>query len=329
MCLRKNFLRIALVCVCFIAWGGASAQAAWIWTPQSGKWINPSWSAKDTAAEQFEHAFKFYQSGDYERAAKEFNKVVKKWPSSVRAPEALFYVGLSNQKLGKYSAAFSNYEKVLTKYPYGEQLHLVVERIFEIAELFEEGDKITLAQKYVGVMKSKERAARMYEAVVTNAPYDTLADQALYRSGICYMGVNRYRKAQEVFAEFLKEYPDSDLAPAVRLRLAEAAQAESLDAPYDQGASEVALEQFEEILEEERADEVKQAAREAVASLENRAAQKEFEIGRFYEKKKAHESALLYYQGVIDQYPHTDWAAKSSGRISGIRKMLADESTSL
>jgi len=51
-------------------------------TPQTGTWINPKWAVKDTPAEQFEWAMRFYKSKDYKKAVDEFLKLVKYYPQA-------------------------------------------------------------------------------------------------------------------------------------------------------------------------------------------------------------------------------------------------------
>ncbi|MCX5699572.1 MAG: hypothetical protein NTX01_07735, partial [Candidatus Omnitrophica bacterium] len=53
------------------------AQAYWIWTPKSGKWVNPKNLPKDNPKEQFGYAKSFFDNNKYEEAKREFRKLLK------------------------------------------------------------------------------------------------------------------------------------------------------------------------------------------------------------------------------------------------------------
>ena len=53
------------------------SEAAWIWSPDIGKWINPKQAAKDTPEEQYAWALDFYNQKNWDRATEEFEKLVE------------------------------------------------------------------------------------------------------------------------------------------------------------------------------------------------------------------------------------------------------------
>ena len=54
----------------------ATSLAYWVWTPKTGKWINPKYAVKDTPKQQMEWAMGFYEAGEYKRAISEFQKLI-------------------------------------------------------------------------------------------------------------------------------------------------------------------------------------------------------------------------------------------------------------
>ena len=69
-----------------------SAFAAWIWSPQTG-WIGPTGAVKDSPEEQLAFAESFFERKDYDRAYKEFRKLLKAYKESREAAEAQYYLG--------------------------------------------------------------------------------------------------------------------------------------------------------------------------------------------------------------------------------------------
>ena len=74
----------------------------WIWTPESGKWENPKYAAKDTPEDQMAYAKKIYDGKNSKDALKEFKKLLKYYPLSKEAPTAQYYVGRIMEDLDNF-----------------------------------------------------------------------------------------------------------------------------------------------------------------------------------------------------------------------------------
>src|SRR3989338_11706230 len=79
-----------------------AAQAYWIWTPETKKFINPKYAVKDSPKEQFDWAMSFYDAKDYQRAASEFERLTKHYEYSEYASRAQYYAGLCYENMDKY-----------------------------------------------------------------------------------------------------------------------------------------------------------------------------------------------------------------------------------
>ncbi len=65
--------------------------AYWEWTPETGRWINPKYYVGATSAEQWEIAMNTYKAGDYEKALREFKKLLEYFPTSTEASRGTVY----------------------------------------------------------------------------------------------------------------------------------------------------------------------------------------------------------------------------------------------
>lgn len=117
------------------------AQAYWIWTPKTGKWVNPKNLPKDNPGEQFAFAKSFFDVHKYEDAKREFRKLLKAFPKSAEAAESQYYLGLTEEKQGKYYEAYQAYQMVIDKYPFSERIQEIIELEYKIAERFMSGEK--------------------------------------------------------------------------------------------------------------------------------------------------------------------------------------------
>src|SRR4030043_45639 len=112
--------RIILLLTLVFSLSVGSAYPYWIWTPKTGKWINPKNQAKATPKEQFDYAKSFYDGKKYKEATREFKKLLSKYPKSLEAAESQYYLGLIEDAQGNLYAAYQAYQKVIDKYPFSE-----------------------------------------------------------------------------------------------------------------------------------------------------------------------------------------------------------------
>src|SRR5574341_570673 len=181
----KKFISF-LVAFQFIFSVCAPVQAVWIWDPKTGKWSNPKYEVKGSAREQFRHAEGFEKKGKWERAAKEYKKLVKAYPTSPLAPQALRRSAEAYKKSGYYYEAFKAYQMIVEKYPSYPDIQGVVEEEFKIANLFLSGKRRKLKLIKLALFPSMDIAIEIFQKVVENFPYGNLADQAQLNIGRAY-----------------------------------------------------------------------------------------------------------------------------------------------
>ena len=97
------------------------AYPYWIWTPKTGKWVNPKTVVKPNPKEQFELAKSFYDEKKYEDAKREFRKLLRQYPKSFEASESQYYLGDTEEAQGNLYEAYQAFQKVIDKYPFSER----------------------------------------------------------------------------------------------------------------------------------------------------------------------------------------------------------------
>jgi len=292
---------VVLAC-CFVGYAGA----VWIWTPETGKWVNPKWAPRETAEEQLEWAASFEGAGDYKRAAKEYEKLVRRFPDSVHAPEAQFRAGRCYEELNKYAAAAEAYRKVVELYPSSPNIAAARQAQLRLGETIAEGEGsgvVGSAWERLAHGSRYERAAKVYQGIVAEAPYSEMAPDALMRLGHVYMKGGDYLMAAWAFQQIADRYPGTPEAEEAIYWIAESHAARSLPPSYDQSATDEAIKAFGFYLTAYPTGRFADDAKGRLALLRAKRAESLLIVARFYERKGSISAARVYYEDIL-----RDWA---------------------
>jgi outer membrane protein assembly factor BamD len=293
------------------------AYPYWIWTPKTGKWVNPKTMAKPTPKAQFEYAKGFYDEKKYEDAKREFMKLLKAYPKTFEASEGQYYLGLVEEERGNLYEAFQSYQKLIEKYPFSERIQEINEREYKIAEKFMAGEK----RKAMGVALPVENPAiEIFTKVIENSTYGPLAPKAQYKLGLVLKGLMRFYEAEEAFNKIITNYPESEWVAAAKFQIASCRAATSRSPDYDQWATSEAKQKFEQFVTEHPEAVLSKEAEKNIERLREKEAKSNYDIGLFYEKQKAYESAKIYYNEVINNYPDSSWVKKAQSKLQILEK---------
>ncbi|MGD0336907.1 MAG: outer membrane protein assembly factor BamD [Candidatus Omnitrophota bacterium] len=309
--------RLTLIIIAFLLVLQSPAYPYWIWTPKTGKWVNPKTVAKDTPKEQFAYAKSFYDAKKYNDAVREFMKLLKAYPKVFEAAESQYYLGRIEEERGRLYEAYLAYQKVIDKYPFSERIQEIIEKEYKIGEAFMAGEK----RKALGVTLPVENPSiEIFTKVVENSTYGPLAPKAQYKLGLVLRGLMRYYEAEDAFNKIISNYPESEWVEPAKFQIASCRAAVSRGSDYDQGATQEAKEKFEEFVKEHPEAVLSQEAEKNIRGLREKEAQSDYDIAGFYEKQKQFESAKIYYSDIVANYADTKLAAKASERLRALEK---------
>lgn len=298
----------------FFLWQ-SSAFAYWIWTPQTGKWVNPKTAVKANPQDQLDFAKSLLENKQYEKAKSEFEKLIRKFPRAKEAAEAQFFIGVCLENLNKPYDAFKAYDKVIKKYPFSERADEIVEREYEI------GEKLFKIQrsKFVEAVAGRDyNVVEILRAVINNAPYGKYAPIAQYKIGLFYKSVGMFPEAREEFEKVINDYPQSEWVKAAKYQIALVDTQSSLKPTYDQTNTAQAVKGFEEFVRTYPDAELSSEAQKQMQELRNKEAESEFNIAKFYEKQRKIDSAKIYYKHIISEYPESPSANLAMERLKSL-----------
>ncbi|MDD5085056.1 MAG: outer membrane protein assembly factor BamD [Candidatus Omnitrophica bacterium] len=294
------------------------AFAYWIWSPETGKFVNPEGAVEDTAEEQYQYALTFVKDGNYDKATDELKNLIKKYPGARVAPEAQYKLGIVYEEKRDYYAAFQAYQKVIENYPQSDRINEVIERQFKIGNLYLSGRR----DKVLGVamMPALPRAAEIFKQISESAPFSGYGEKSLFNLAVAYKKQGLYEEAMTTLQKFIDNYPDSTLINDAKYQMAETTFERSQKVDRDQRALDDAQQRFEDFLKEYPDTTVTDKAKKLKLEIDEKNAEKNFKIGQYYEKDGYLDSALIYYQDVAENYPNTSWGKLAQERIGAVKE---------
>jgi outer membrane protein assembly factor BamD len=299
------------------------------WTYETpGEELGP-WR-KERAKEQLAVAQAAFDKKDYSLARKAADRVVRTWPLSDYAPQGEYLLARCDEISKKDERAFKEYQKLLEKYPKSANYNEVVERQFAICNRFLNGERFKL-WNYIPTFPSMEKTVGLYEKVIKNGPFSEVAPQSQLNIGAAREKQTRLfndsepliqaAKAYEIAADRYRDRPK--IASEAMYKAAMAYTKQAKTAEYDQSTAGKAIDTFKDFMTYFPDDHRSAEGEKIIATLKTEQARGNYEIARFYEHGRHWRSALVYYNEVVIKDPKSPYYAPSLQRIAELKKLTA------
>jgi outer membrane protein assembly factor BamD (BamD/ComL family) len=319
-------VQLLLILFCLLAFPSTS-PAPLIYRPGEGWTYEPvggggKWR-RTRAKEQLEVAQEAFKQKDYSLTLKAARRVVSVWPLSDYAPQAQYLVGRAYEAKGQDEKAFKEYQKLLGKQPKIDNYQEILERQYAIANKFLAGKWFKL-WGVIPFFPSMEKTADMYDKIVKNGPYSDISPQAQMSIGKAREKQKNFPLAAKAYETAADRYHDRPQVAADALfRQGLAYQKQAQTAEYDQNTAGQAIATFTDFITLYPTDSRVTQARAIINSLKREQARGNFQVARFYEKKKKWRAAETYYNEVVNlslEDPQSVYATEAKKRIDELKK---------
>lgn len=136
-----------------------------------------------------------------------------------------------------------------------------------------------------------------------------------YHLAECYFQTGDRVQAAHEFRRVADEFPSSAYAPVALLRAGDANLRLWRRAELDPTAGETALSLYQELAGRYPDSDAAARARLHVRQLQDQFAEKSYKNGMFYLRRKAYDSAIIYFKDVIANFPETTRASDALLRL--------------
>ncbi len=295
---------------------------------------------KNAAEAAYEEGKQFYQQGTqaitanpdgqqhepyFISAANKFKTAGALWPESSLAEDAFFYEGESFFFANRYVQANRAYEGLITQYSGTRYLDRAEQRRYAIAiywlDLKKNGASVvSLKDPKRPKFSLASEARRILHRIRIDDPSGKLADDATYALGTAYMAINRHEDAAETFSYLRKDYPGSEYQFNSQMLELES-RLKSYRGPDYDGLPLVEADKLRQQIVRQFPNEAEQhmeILNQQNTLIKNQLAQRDYQIGEFYEGKGQNLAAKIYYEKVQENHSNTIFENGLSEKIATV-----------
>ena len=283
----------------------------------------PRWFAfifgpnREDAKSQLAYCVDLIRAGDFSKARRQLDALVREWPTSSEAPKAQQALAeLCLTRLGQTEDAFAEYRYLLDFYSLQADYDKIADKLYRIAcQLKAEGKEVCFI-RFENVVDVR----RAFEACVLHAPGAKWVPEAMLTIGELREKEGEYGKAVQVYENLRNLYPDAEEAKTALVNEAEARMVLLDDHAYNDARARD-TEGFLRMALESCREEDRDALRERLSRVETLLADEAYRNAQFYDSKtRTKRSAINAYEKFLAQYPEGARADEARARLAELKE---------
>ena len=159
------------------------------------------------------------------------------------------------------------------------------------------------------------QAKEEFDFIIMIDPGSQIANESQFYKAESHFQMKEYDEAWKAFDRFVRFTNDIKKIEKARYRLCECAIFSSNKYPRDQKDTYRALDQLQMFIDDFPESGFVKESEEAIEKLRFKLAQKEYEVGKLYIKLEEYESAIIYFNSVLNSFYDTDMADNARNGI--------------
>lgn len=261
------------------------------------------------------------------KAAGYFRRASMDHPDSSIAEDALFMEGESFFFADHYVQSNRAFEGLIADYSGSRYLDQAQQRRFAIAgfwlNLKKNGAKFALNDPKRPKFSLGSEAQRILHRIRIDDPTGKLADDATYALGVAYMNSNRYDEAADTFSYLRQDYPGSEFLFKSQMLELESLLKSYKGHHYDGTALEKSRELVKQIKTQfpNEARQNEELLSQQDSLITNQLAQRDYEVGQFYERRGENRAAQQYYEKVQREFQNSVFQEEAAQRIERVASL--------
>jgi outer membrane protein assembly factor BamD (BamD/ComL family) len=292
--------------------GLRNVEAAETWRlGEEGQW--KAVSAEDKYLLAVAEIKKLVNVGETKAVGQAVDKLKKDFPQAAGPDLDAFMKAEMLYSEGKYTRAVRSYDKFLAEFPKSELYEAALDRKFAIATAFLGGQKKTV----LGVFKISRYAEgiKVMEGISDQAGNAPLGIKAAVAVAQSYEKREKFTEAYHKWSEISSRWPSGQIAKESLLGMARCKHAAYRGPKFDVSSLISAKSYYENFKLRYPEDAKEIDVDKILKQIEEQLAYKEFSVGEYYQKTANKQSAALYYQMVVNNWPESTAAKMTKGKM--------------
>ena len=287
----------------------------------------PNLMADDAEANvHFSKARELEKKGEFQEAAKCYRAARLLASSHVIKGNSLIACARTNRKAGLYGEEFKALEQLVREHLSEINYPLVVEREFEIGDLYFRGHR-DAPVKFLPFLTKEDRTIEIYEAALRNAPCSPKGPAARLRLARLYIDEGKIPRAMHHLREIHNLHPGTKAAHNAMLEEANILWQLSRNGDGDNARSRQALNLLDEFEKTYPNSPELPWVRERRKDILHFMAKRLHAVGAYYGSIGRKDAAGRYLGEVIRKYPDTEQANASGELLAKMDKKFTPDSS--
>ncbi|MGR3293139.1 MAG: outer membrane protein assembly factor BamD [Candidatus Scalindua sp.] len=303
---KQSFVFFIFLVFFFI--GTKASIAGWIWTGETS-WVDPDKLTRETTDQRYKYAISLMIEREYISAIGIFKGIIRDNPETELAEESQLNIAKTYFLIGDYRNSFRAYEQLIEKDPTTRRLQDILDKEFQVG---------------VSQMERDENGAIMvFERIIERNPLGFIAADSQVKIAECYYQLRQFDQAEDSFMTVMENYPNSEWVPYAQFRIpyCKLSNIRVQERNYDLLTK--SRDGFEIYLANNPQGALVKATKEIINEIDIKLAEREYETGVFYLRKKRPDAGAIYFESVKKNYPDTEWAAMAEEKIQMLKKVGA------
>ncbi len=279
---------------------------------QTDEWVDREPTPTETPADDLGRARLHLANGKPGKAKSLLRRWLKANPDDERYYEAVFLLGESYFESRDFWKALQQYVQVAENAS-GELFDLANQRCVEVARAFLSGQKRIVW----GVLRlpAYDEGIDTLDRVWERVPGSRLGELALKLKADYYFSHGDMDLAQDEYANLAQQYPAGRYHQLAMLRTAEAAEAAFPGIKFDDLPLIEAEQRYQQVSAAYPTYAEREQIPQRLEGIRQQRAEKDLDIGRWYERTRQPSAAEFYYRQILKDWPDTLAAAEARTRL--------------